>query len=1033
MKLLQNKIVGPLNLLTSLAISAATAAYAGSYSTDFDSGLPPDTLVFNWAHWDFFGGVGDSGVVKLTEAFNSQEGSLILPDLDGGAEITGFTAAFKMKIGGGAATPADGVSFNFAPDLPDWSFGEEGAGTGLTISFDTFDNGGGEAPAIDVKRGGTVIASAKGNLNLFRTDDFVNVLVQVSPGGTLNLTVGGTPVFTSLAGAFVASPGRFGFGARTGGFNDNHWIDDLQITTTSAPPEFPFVFSTAPLGTGAHEESIIQVVVRDGVRHVVPGTVLLKLNGAVVPAVVTKVADTTTVTYDPPGFLASGSAQNVSLTFADDGSPATTQTVSYTFQVRYYLGPTGNVYEFILADLTWEDANLDAQTRSYHGRPGHLATLTSYEEDLFANKLRATAFPFTSGWEVWIGGYQTPGAPPPFDWNWVNGEGVISGANGGSTYSNWIPGEPNDYFGFDSENYLTIGLNGTFGWNDSGYFGTAILGGYIIEYEALSIAIDIKPGSSQNVVNVQDQGKIPVAVYSSATFDATTIDVSSVRFGRTGLEASAAGSSIKDVNGDGRLDLQLTFNNQDTAWRCGDSVGFLIARDRSGTPLKGSDAVQLNGCPVYGLAVTALQDVNNKTDVQLTVSPLLPGYTAPTVASQALLRSRKISGEVGWSKSFNSVPLIPDGGSSVGILSFTDLLVGQKIEAKVNVANSKTKQTEVVRGDARVLLRPDLAIGSPALPPTVNTRRIVNISAPITELQGDLDATADAVLFVDGVAVDQVQGLKVAAASQVGVVFATRFQTAGIHQLKIRLQNVNPGDFDYSNNEVSFAIEAVQPAFTSMHYDAYYNHSRQESHREWDDYYSAGTSDYNYVYESFSQYMFVDSAVGFPLEIFSVGLLADGTEKITAVLNDVAGYLNDYGCFKATAASFSLGGNAWAYVESDEDCSGAEGTSIQISNYAWTEMYFSAGYNKFWDQPPQPFQYSYNYGYGTFLDAANAVQSRVIAKGAYGTFGGNAEIPSLTTSVYEYPYDYVWEGGFSRGYDRYTYTSGYNGGTTTEP
>lgn len=1028
MKALIKQIVGRLKLLAGLAIGAASAVSGASFSTDFDAGPPSGVNIYNYAHWDFSGGVGDSGVIKLTDAFNGLEGSMIIDDLDGGAEITGFTASFKMKIGGGTVTPADGLSFNFAPDLPDWSFGEEGAGTGLTISFDTFDNGGGEAPSIEVKRGGIVIASVKGNLNLFRTDDFVEVAVQISPGGTLNLTVNGSPVFTGLAGAFVSSPGRFGFGARTGGFNDNHWIDDLQITTTSAPPEHPFVISLAPLGTGIHEEPIIQAVLQDGVRHLVPGSIVMKFNGAAVPAVVSKVADTTTVMYDPPGLLPSGTVQQVSVTFADDGSPATTQTVSYSFQIRYYLGPTGNVYEFILADMTWEQAHADAQTRTYRGRPGHLATLTTYEEDLFANKLRATAFPFTSGWEVWVGGYQTPGAPPPFDWSWVNGEGNISGANDGPSYANWLPGEPNDYFGFDSENYLTIGLRGEFGWNDSGYFGTAILGGYIIEYEALQVAVDIKPGASPNVVNIQEQGKIPVAVYSSSTFDASAIDVSSARFGRTGVEAAAANSSIKDVNGDGRADLLLTFNVQDTGWRCGDSSGLLIARDRSGAPLKGSDSVQLNGCPVYGLAVTALQDVNHKTDVQLTVSPLLPGYTAPTVANQTLLRSRKISGQLGWSKSFKSVPLAPSGGSSVGTLAFTDLLHGQKIEAQVTVPNSKNKQAEVIRADGRVLLRPDLAVGLPTGPTIVNTRRIVNISAPVMELQGDLGASADAVLFIDGVAVDQVQGLKVAAASQVGVVFATRFQTAGIHQLKIRVQNVNPGDFDYSNNEVSFEIEAVQPALTPMYYDAYYNHYRREGHREWDDDYSAGTEDYTYVDESFTQYMYVDSALGFPLDTFSISLLADGTEKIAAVLDDVGGYLNDYGCFKATTASFSLGGNAWAYVESDEDvCSDTQSTYIQVSNYASTQMYFSTGYDEYWG----PFQNSYNYSYGTFLDAANSIQSRLITQGAYGTFGGNAEIPSLTTSTFEYPYDYVWEGGFSRGYDRYTSTTGYSSGTTT--
>ncbi len=55
-----------------------------------------------------------------------------------------------MRGGGGTATPADGFAFVLGDDAADGAFGENGAGSGLVVSFDTYDNGGGEAPAIDV-------------------------------------------------------------------------------------------------------------------------------------------------------------------------------------------------------------------------------------------------------------------------------------------------------------------------------------------------------------------------------------------------------------------------------------------------------------------------------------------------------------------------------------------------------------------------------------------------------------------------------------------------------------------------------------------------------------------------------------------------------------------------------------------------------------------------------------------------------------------------------------------------------------------
>src|SRR5947207_8732863 len=171
-------------LLAGLTAATVPKVRGGSVSTDFNSGSAPGYLL-GGAYLDSVGGVDGSGCLKLTTSFyNGQMGSFILDDLDGGAPITGFRASFRMLIGGGSG--ADGLSLNFANDYTWSEFGEEGDGTGLTISFDTYNNGGGEAPAIDVKKGGNIIYSRKGNLALFRTGDYGDVVVQVDPEGTLD-------------------------------------------------------------------------------------------------------------------------------------------------------------------------------------------------------------------------------------------------------------------------------------------------------------------------------------------------------------------------------------------------------------------------------------------------------------------------------------------------------------------------------------------------------------------------------------------------------------------------------------------------------------------------------------------------------------------------------------------------------------------------------------------------------------------------------------------------------------------------------
>lgn len=46
--------------------------------------------------------------------------------------------------------------------------------------------------------------------------------------------------------------------------------------------------------------------------------------------------------------------------------------------------------------------------------------------------------------------------------------------------------------------------------------------------EKLAIAIDIKPGETPNCINNNGQGVIPVAIWGSASFDASQIDSSTI-------------------------------------------------------------------------------------------------------------------------------------------------------------------------------------------------------------------------------------------------------------------------------------------------------------------------------------------------------------------------------------------------------------------------------------------------------------------------------------------------------------------------
>lgn len=120
---------------------------------------------------------------------------------------------------------------------------------------------------------------------------------------------------------------------------------------------------------------------------------------------------------------------------------------------------------------------------------------------------------------------------------------------------------------------------------------------YTLAPPVLTVPIDIKPGSQPNSINPASAGVIPVAVLTSAAFNAASVDVATVRFGASGAEAAAKHSAMEDVDGDGDLDLILQFQTRQTGLRCGATSASLTGKTTDGQLIRGSDAVRMTPCP----------------------------------------------------------------------------------------------------------------------------------------------------------------------------------------------------------------------------------------------------------------------------------------------------------------------------------------------------------------------------------------------------------------------------------------------------
>lgn len=112
----------------------------------------------------------------------------------------------------------------------------------------------------------------------------------------------------------------------------------------------------------------------------------------------------------------------------------------------------------------------------------------------------------------------------------------------------------------------------------------------------LAVDIDIKPGSFPNSINPNSFGVIPVAILTTPTFNAATVNASTVRFGANGTEAAPVQTALQDVDGDGDIDRILHFITQSTGITCGAPSASLSGQTFNGQAIKGTDSVRTVGC-----------------------------------------------------------------------------------------------------------------------------------------------------------------------------------------------------------------------------------------------------------------------------------------------------------------------------------------------------------------------------------------------------------------------------------------------------
>jgi hypothetical protein len=116
-------------------------------------------------------------------------------------------------------------------------FGEEGSGNGLIVSFDTYANGGSDVPGISLKWQGSLLAEKPMPFSALLSDpDYFPVVIKIDADATADVLFNNEVIFydVSLPGFSSLSGGNFIWAARTGGLNQNAFVDDINLFTTTA-------------------------------------------------------------------------------------------------------------------------------------------------------------------------------------------------------------------------------------------------------------------------------------------------------------------------------------------------------------------------------------------------------------------------------------------------------------------------------------------------------------------------------------------------------------------------------------------------------------------------------------------------------------------------------------------------------------------------------------------------------------------------------------------------------------------------------
>lgn len=414
------------------------------------------------------------------------------------------------------------------------------------------------------------------------------------------------------------------------------------------------------------------------------------------------------------------------------------------------------------------------------------------------------------------------------------------------------------------------------------------------------------------------------------------------------------------------------------------------------------------------LATRALLGKDGKTVVDVTTGTI-GAATAPGYISKLQVKAFRDDETVAFTKNFSGMT------TAIQSYTFEHFSRGQGLQLQGNVRGIDGKRTDVVTVTDTVRLRPDVAAAIEA-PQKAKVNAIVGITGKIHEANGDVGATTDCVLYVDGAEADRANGVWVDAGDLVSCAFSYQFTTVGSHEIKVTAANVNPGDYDLTNNSATASIEIVSPETKLNYYMSAWEEKWYRSYKSYGQYsYSDGTygqfQDWGYEnlesYEQSGMYMSAwgNSAASFPLQLTTKessdgSLLA--TRDITIASPDWS--YNDGYSSQACASRYNDG----LYFSMCSSTYGGQSyTNLWYQHYSGKAIYYSKNWSYYWDTNGNVYNNYYwsnnsssTWGNGQTADYGATAKLELTMDSPAGTQTATAEATMSDWNDYYYWYWY---------------------------